>query len=72
MHTPAMRPKDREGARRLAVSLLDHALKREGFVQGPTLKRIRLYYKGKLATIIMSSRHGVTVLAFDLTEEEAR
>jgi hypothetical protein len=67
-----MRLQDREGTSRLAVSLLSHALERGGFVQGRTLKRIRLYYKGELATIIMGTRHGVTVLAFDLAEEEAR
>ena len=60
----------RGAATRLAVSLISHTLKREGFVQGRPFKSGHIYYRGELAAIVTGSHDGVVVLMFDLSEGE--
>jgi len=62
---------DRGAGTRLAVSLIGHMLKREGFVRGRTFKWGLVYYKGDIAAIVIGGPHGVAVLGFDLIDGEA-
>ena len=55
---------------RLAVSLIGHTLKREGFVHGRRFKCGHIYYKAEMAAIVIGCHHSVAVLMFDLAEGE--